>query len=51
MGGHATILGLQEFPTQFAGGLAMCPAGPGEMDFLTAVAAASERITGVTVSG
>ena len=50
MGGHATILGLQEFPTQFAGGLAMCPEGPGEMDFLTAVGAASERITRVTVS-
>ena len=50
MGGHATILGLQEFPTKFSGGLAMCPAGPGEMDFLTAVAAASERISGVTVS-
>ena len=37
MGGHITILGLQEFPTAFAGGLAMCPAGPGEMDFLTSV--------------
>lgn len=50
MGGHVTVLGLQEFPTTFAGGLAMCPAGPGEMDFLTAVAAVSELITGVKVS-
>jgi pimeloyl-ACP methyl ester carboxylesterase len=50
MGGHVTVLGLQEFPTAFAGGLAMCPSGPGEMDFLTAVAAASELITGVKVS-
>jgi len=51
MGGHVTILGLQEFPKTFAAGLAMCPAGPGEMDFLAAVAAASEKISGVTVSG
>jgi hypothetical protein len=50
MGGHITVLGLQEFPTTFDGGLAMCPAGPGEMDFLTAVGAASERISGVTVA-
>lgn len=49
MGGHITVLGLQEFPTSFAGGLALCAAGPGEMDFLTAVAAASELISGVTV--
>ena len=49
MGGHITVLGLQEFPTTFAGGLAMCPAGPGEMDFLTSVAAASELISGVKV--
>ena len=41
MGGHVILLGLQEFPREFAGGLAMCAAGPGEMDFLTAVAAAS----------
>jgi len=50
MGGHVTVLGLQEFPANFAGGLAMCPAGPGEMDFLAAVGAASELISGVTVS-
>lgn len=47
MGGHVTLLGLQEFPTTFAGGLALCPSGPGEMDFLVSVAAASELITGV----
>lgn len=50
MGGHITLLGMQEFPTTFAGGLALCAAGPGEMDFLTAVSAASELITGITVS-
>jgi pimeloyl-ACP methyl ester carboxylesterase len=50
MGGHVTLLGLQEFPTSFAGGLALCPSGPGEMDFLTSVAAASEFITGVKVT-
>jgi hypothetical protein len=50
MGGHVTLLGMQEFPTTFAGGLAMCASGPGEMDFLTSIAAASELITGVTVS-
>src|SRR6266542_1705954 len=50
MGGHVTLLGLQEFPTTFAGGLALCPSGPGEMDFLTSVAAASEFITGVKVT-
>src|SRR5262249_39175053 len=50
MGGHVTLLGMQELPTTFAAGLAMCPAGPGEADFLTAVAAASEVISGITVS-
>ena len=50
MGGHITLLGMQEFPTQFAAGLAMCPAGPGEMDFLTAVGAASELISGVALT-
>jgi pimeloyl-ACP methyl ester carboxylesterase len=49
MGGHITILGMQEFPTAFAGGLALCSSGPGEMDFLLSVAAASELITGVKV--
>src|SRR6266550_2346195 len=28
MGGHVTLLGMQEFPTAFDGALAMCPAGP-----------------------
>ncbi len=47
MGGHVTLLGLHEFPTAFAGGLAMCPAGPELFDFFTASAAAAEAITGV----
>ena len=50
MGGHITLLGMQEFPTSFAGGLALCASGPGEMDFLTSVSAASELVTGVTVT-
>jgi pimeloyl-ACP methyl ester carboxylesterase len=50
MGGHITLLGMQEFPTTFAGGLALCASGPGEMDFLASVAAASELISGVTVT-
>ena len=50
MGGHVTILGMQEFPTAFAGGLALCSSGPGEMDFLLSVATASELITGVKVT-
>ena len=48
MGGHVTLLGMQEFPTTFAGGLAMCPAGPDLFDYFTAVGAAAEVITGVT---
>ncbi len=47
MGGHVTLLGMHEFPTQFAGGLAMCPAGPELFDYFTAVGAAAEVITGV----
>jgi len=50
MGGHVTLLGMQEFPTTFAGGLALCASGPGEMDFLTSMSAASEFISGVTVT-
>jgi pimeloyl-ACP methyl ester carboxylesterase len=46
MGGHVTLLGLQEFPTEFAGGLAMCPAGPELFDYFTAMSAAAEVITG-----
>jgi hypothetical protein len=47
MGGHVTILGMHEFPTSFAGGLAMCPAGPELFDFYAAVGAAAEVVTGV----
>jgi len=47
MGGHVTLLGMHEFPTSFAGGLAMCPAGPELFDYFTAVGAAAEVITGV----
>jgi len=46
MGGHVTVLGMHEFPTSFAGGLAMCPAGPELFDFFSATAAAAEVITG-----
>jgi pimeloyl-ACP methyl ester carboxylesterase len=46
MGGHVTLLGMHEFPTSFAGGLAMCPAGPELFDFFSATAAAAEVITG-----
>ena len=47
MGGHVTLLGMHEFPTSFAGGLAMCPAGPELFDFFAATGAAAEVITGV----
>jgi dienelactone hydrolase len=47
MGGHVTLLGMQEFPTTFAGGLAMCPAGSELFDFFAASSAAAEVITGV----
>jgi pimeloyl-ACP methyl ester carboxylesterase len=47
MGGHVTVLGMHEFPTSFAGGLAMCAAGPGLFDFFAATGAAAEVITGV----
>ena len=50
MGGHITLLGMQEFPTRFAAGLALCAAGPGELDFLVAVHAASELISGISVN-
>jgi hypothetical protein len=48
MGGHVTVLGMHEFPTEFAGGLAMCAAGPELFDFFAAVGAAAEVITGRT---
>ena len=47
MGGHVTLLGMHEFPTSFAGALAMCPAGPELFDYFTAVGAAAEVVTGV----
>jgi pimeloyl-ACP methyl ester carboxylesterase len=47
MGGHVTLLGMQEFPTAFAGGLAMCPAGPELFDYYAAMSAAAEVISGV----
>lgn len=47
MGGHVTLLGMHEFPTSFAGALAMCPAGPELFDYFTAVGAAAEVITGI----
>ncbi len=47
MGGHVTLLGMQEFPTAFDGALAMCPAGPELFDFFAAVSAAAEVVTGV----
>jgi dienelactone hydrolase len=50
MGGHVTLLGMQEFPTAFAGGLAMCPAGPELFDYFAAVSAAAEVVTGVRFS-
>ncbi len=50
MGGHVTLLGMQEFPTSFAGGLAMCAAGSELFDYFAAVSAAAEVITGVQFS-
>ena len=47
MGGHVTLLGMQEFPTVFAGGLAMCPAGPELFDYYAAMSAAAEVVTGL----
>src|SRR5262249_25712788 len=44
---HITLLGMQEFPTTFAGGLAMCPAGSELFDFFAASSAAAEVITGL----
>lgn len=50
MGGHITILGAHEFPTTFAGYLAMCPAGPGLFDYFAANGAAMEVVTGLKFS-
>jgi pimeloyl-ACP methyl ester carboxylesterase len=51
MGGHITVLGMQEFPKAFDGALAMCPAGPGLFDYFTAMGAAAEVVTGLKFSG
>src|SRR5262249_38859190 len=50
MGGHVTLFGMQEFPTTFAGGLAMCAAGSELFDYFAAVSAAAEVITGVRLA-
>ena len=50
MGGHVTLLGMHEFPTAFAGGLAMCPAGPELFDFFAATAGAAEAVAGVPLT-
>ncbi len=47
LGGRITVLGLREFPSVLAGGLAMCPMGPETWDLRTAIAAAAELLTGV----
>jgi len=47
MGGHVTVLGMHKFPTAFAGGLAMCAAGPELFDYFTAVSAAAEAVSGL----
>jgi pimeloyl-ACP methyl ester carboxylesterase len=47
MGGHITVLGMHEFPTSFAGGMAMCASGPELFDYFTAVSAAAEVVSGV----
>jgi pimeloyl-ACP methyl ester carboxylesterase len=47
MGGHVTLLGMHEFPTSFAGGMAMCASGPELFDFDAAVSAAAEAISGL----
>src|SRR4051812_49856875 len=49
MGGHVTLLGMHEFPTAFAGGLAMCPSGPGVFYYFSALGAAAEVITRVRI--
>ena len=52
MGGHVTLLGHARISDGFAGGLAMCPSGPGAIDYLTAsVAAASGSSPAFEVSG
>lgn len=50
MGGHVTLLGMQEYPEAFAAGLAMCPAGPTLFDYFAANGAAAEVVTGIKYS-
>ncbi len=45
LGGRVTTLGLREFPSAFAGGLAQCPAGQETNDVRVAIVAAAELIT------
>ena len=47
MGGHVTVLGMHEFPTAFAGGMAMCASGPELFDYDAAVSAAAEVVSGI----
>lgn len=47
MGGHVTLLGMQEFPRAFDGGLAFCAAGPELFDYYLATGAAAEVVTGL----
>lgn len=47
MGGHITLLGMQEFPRAFDGGLAFCAAGPALFDYFLAMGAAAEVVTGL----
>lgn len=51
MGGHTALLGMQEFPRRFDGGLAFCPAGAPTLDFLSAVSRTAATMTGLTVKG
>ena len=50
MGGHITNLGMQEFPTAFAGALSMCASGPTLFDYFAANGAAAEVVTGLKYS-
>jgi len=51
MGGHVTLLGMQEYPTAFAGAMALCPAGPTLFDYFAANGAAAEVVTGLKFGG
>lgn len=51
MGGHVTLLGMHEYPTAFAGAMALCPAGPTLFDYFGANGAAAEVVTGLKFGG